>query len=145
MAAITDAARRGVPIEGATLYCTTFPCHLCARHIIGTGLKRVVYIEPYPKSAAEDLYQDSMIVDPEGPMIDHVSFDPFVGIAPIVYPFMFRVDDIRKKSDGSASKWGTDLKREPRLRRFVLAYVMTEEFVLGRVIPETFVGDYAII
>jgi deoxycytidylate deaminase len=49
MSAITDAARRGLSVQGATLYCTTFPCHICARHIISSGIKRVVYIEPYPR------------------------------------------------------------------------------------------------
>jgi deoxycytidylate deaminase len=31
----------------------SFPCHMCARHIIATGLREVVYIEPYPKSVAK--------------------------------------------------------------------------------------------
>ena len=30
MNALMDAARRGVSVKGATLYCTTFPCHMCA-------------------------------------------------------------------------------------------------------------------
>jgi deoxycytidylate deaminase len=46
MAAIIDAARRGVSVRGSTLVCTTFPCHECARHIVGAGIKRVIYIEP---------------------------------------------------------------------------------------------------
>src|SRR6185369_12090927 len=33
MAAITDAARRGVSLAGSRLFCTTFPCHNCAKHI----------------------------------------------------------------------------------------------------------------
>ena len=60
MSAITDAARRGLSVRGATLYCTTFPCHMCARHIISSGIKRVVYIEPYPKSMAKELYKGSL-------------------------------------------------------------------------------------
>lgn len=31
MSAICDAARLGKSIKGATLYCTTFPCHICAK------------------------------------------------------------------------------------------------------------------
>ena len=38
MAAICDAALRGISLKGATLYCTTFPCHMCARHIIAAGI-----------------------------------------------------------------------------------------------------------
>lgn len=50
MAAITDAARRGVSIAHARLFCTTFPCHNCAKHIVAAGIREVIYIEPYPKS-----------------------------------------------------------------------------------------------
>lgn len=60
MAAVCNAARRGVSIRDATLYCTTFPCHMCARHLIASGIMRVVYIEPYPKSLAKDLYDWTM-------------------------------------------------------------------------------------
>lgn len=129
MAAITDAARRGVSVQDATLYCTTFPCHLCAKHIIAAGIRRVVYIEPYPKSAAASLFKDSMVVDPEMPVTDRVSFESFVGIAPSVYSFMFRVGDTRKTSDGSAAKWVADNRRQPRFRRFVLSYLAIEDVV----------------
>ena len=56
MAAVTDAARRGVSIAQTTMYVTTFPCHLCAPHIVAAGIKRVVYPEPYAKSRAVQLY-----------------------------------------------------------------------------------------
>jgi deoxycytidylate deaminase len=38
MAAICDAAMRGVSIRDGTLFCTTFPCHMCARHVIAAGI-----------------------------------------------------------------------------------------------------------
>ena len=63
MSALTEAARRGRSVQGGTLHCTTFPCHICARHIIGSGIARVVYIEPYQKSRAKELYPDSISVD----------------------------------------------------------------------------------
>lgn len=50
MPAISDAARLGRATAGASLYCTTFPCHLCAKHIVAAGMDRVVFLEPYPKS-----------------------------------------------------------------------------------------------
>ncbi len=65
MAAVCDAARRGISIRGATLYCTTFPCHMCARHLIAAGLMKVLYIEPYPKSLAKELYRNSIRLDYE--------------------------------------------------------------------------------
>jgi deoxycytidylate deaminase len=42
MSVITDSTRRGVGVKDATRYCTTFPCHKCARHIIAPGLAPVV-------------------------------------------------------------------------------------------------------
>lgn len=83
MAAICDAALRGISIREGTLYCTTFPCHMCARHIIAAGIKRVVYIEPYPKSRAKKLYKRQIQVDHDREADqDAVKFEAFVGIAP---------------------------------------------------------------
>ena len=46
--AIIQAARLGISVEGATLYCTHQPCSVCAKIIVNAGIARVVYIEPYP-------------------------------------------------------------------------------------------------
>ena len=84
MAAIVGAARVGVSTSGTTLYTTTFPCHVCAKHIIDAGLKRVVYIEPYPKSLAGELHNDALSIDEfAGP--DKIACEPFFGIAPRRY------------------------------------------------------------
>jgi dCMP deaminase len=40
--AICQAAKRGVPIDGATLYCRMTPCRTCAMMIINCGIERVV-------------------------------------------------------------------------------------------------------
>jgi len=40
--AIVQAAKLGVPLEGATLYCKMEPCAICAKMIINAGIKRVV-------------------------------------------------------------------------------------------------------
>lgn len=40
--AITQAAKFGISIEGATLYCKMEPCLTCAMAIINSGIKRVV-------------------------------------------------------------------------------------------------------
>ncbi|MCB0322454.1 MAG: cytidine/deoxycytidylate deaminase family protein [Bdellovibrionales bacterium] len=40
--AICQAARYGIPIEGATLYCKMEPCRVCAMLIISVGIRRVV-------------------------------------------------------------------------------------------------------
>jgi len=40
--AISEAARKGVAIQGATLYCLMTPCRVCAMLIINCGISRVV-------------------------------------------------------------------------------------------------------
>jgi dCMP deaminase len=40
--AICQAAKRGIPIAGATLYCRMTPCRTCAMLIINCGIVRVV-------------------------------------------------------------------------------------------------------
>lgn len=46
---ISQAARRGISLKGATLYCTKHPCRICASMIAVTGIKRVIYQEGYPE------------------------------------------------------------------------------------------------
>lgn len=51
--AIIQAALHGVSIRGATLFCTTLPCSICAKMIINAGIRIIVY---------EDGYADEMSV-----------------------------------------------------------------------------------
>jgi cytidine deaminase len=100
MAAICDAAMRGVSIRGGTLYCTTFPCHMCARHIIAAGISRVVYIEPYPRSRAKRLYKRAIRVDEDRKAdTDAVTFEAFVGVAPSRFLDLFEMVP-RKDTEG---------------------------------------------
>jgi deoxycytidylate deaminase len=89
MSALLDAARRGVAVQDATLYTTTFPCHNCARHIVGAGIDRVVFIEPYTKSRAEQLHEDAIAIARTDLDESKVAFEPFVGVAPRRYREMF--------------------------------------------------------
>ncbi|GAA0605018.1 anti-phage dCTP deaminase [Thalassospira tepidiphila] len=118
MSAITEAARRGIPLAGTTLYCTTFPCHMCARHIIASGIQRVVYIEPYPKSMAKELYQKSIKVDHDTDADDGaVNFSPFLGIAPRKYMEFFTMPSKRKDSRGHVATWSAN-EAEPRVNTY---------------------------
>jgi deoxycytidylate deaminase len=101
MAALTDAARKGISVEGATLYTTTFPCHNCTKHIVAAGIRRVVYVEPYVKSLAEDLQEDSITVDRALKPDNYVHFEPFVGVSSTLYMPLFRHFAKRQK-DGRA-------------------------------------------
>lgn len=99
MEAICDAARRGISVVGSTLYCTTYPCHLCAKLILAVGIRRVVYIDPYPKSAAKKLF-DEAIKESQGDIHEHDNFlivDAFMGIAPRRYLYVFKQDNRKLK------------------------------------------------
>lgn len=117
MSAITDAAGRGLSVKDSTLYCTTFPCHMCARHIIAAGVRRVVYVEPYPKSMAKELYRGSLDVDddPEADG-DAVAFRPFVGVSPQRYLEFF---EMRKRKDerGHVIEWAPTTAT-PRIKQY---------------------------
>ncbi len=86
------------------MYVTAFPCHECARHVLASGIKLVRYIEPYPKSLAEDQYPDSIKVASDGSLGDKLIFEPFVGIAPRQYMHLFAKTK-RKQKDGKVIKW----------------------------------------
>ena len=62
MEALLSCGRSGVSTRQCTLYTTTFPCHNCAKHIVASGISRVVFVEPYPKSLANDLHSDAIFL-----------------------------------------------------------------------------------
>ena len=59
--AIIQAAKLGVSIDGATLYCTHQPCVICAKMIVNSGIKRVVYQEGYPDDFTLELFAEAGI------------------------------------------------------------------------------------
>lgn len=59
--AIIQAARLGVSIDGATLYCTHQPCTICSKMIVNAGIKRVVYREGYPDEFAVKILKEGGI------------------------------------------------------------------------------------
>jgi cytidine deaminase len=130
MVAITDAVRHGVELAKCTLYTTTFPCHDCAKHIVASGIIRVVYIEPYRKSLVQELYPDSVLVDPAEPCAGKVRFEPFVGIAPRRYSDLFGLSTLKRKSkDGSILQWrrAEALPRLPEYMPSSLARLAAEQ------------------
>ena len=56
--AIIQAAKLGVSIDGATLYCTHQPCTICSKMIVNAGIKRVVYREGYPDDFAVEIMKE---------------------------------------------------------------------------------------
>tara|TARA_B100000900_G_scaffold164946_1_gene140022 strand:+ start:786 stop:1196 length:411 start_codon:yes stop_codon:yes gene_type:complete len=45
--AICDCAKRGVSCEGATAYVTHYPCIICCRLLLASGIKQIRYLEDY--------------------------------------------------------------------------------------------------
>ncbi len=56
--AITQAARRGIALDGGTLYCRMTPCRTCAMLIINCGIVRVVCEKKYHAGAeTEEMFK----------------------------------------------------------------------------------------
>jgi deoxycytidylate deaminase len=115
MDALLSCSRAGIPTVGTTLHCTTFPCHNCAKHIIASGVKRVVYVEPYPKSRALDFHSESIQLKSEFDLSteenSQVSFEPFIGVGPRRFLDLFSMNlgagsKLRRKDkNGSTLEW----------------------------------------
>jgi deoxycytidylate deaminase len=117
MEALLSCARSGITTRQGTLFSTTFPCHNCAKHIIAAGLRRVVYVEPYPKSRAKEFYRQSIMeaVSParealETKGIGPVLFEPFRGVGPRRFFDLFSIRlssgyPVRRKDDGQNERW----------------------------------------
>ena len=52
--AICQAAKRGIALDGSTLYCRMTPCRVCAMLIINCGIKRVVCEKKYHAGAESE-------------------------------------------------------------------------------------------
>ena len=109
MEALMSCARNNQCTKNATLYCTTFPCHNCAKHIIAAGVTRVVYIEPYPKSKALEFHSDS-ITENKDDVGSKVFFEPFVGVGPRSFYNLFSMnlgsgEPIDRKDNGKTISW----------------------------------------
>lgn len=59
--AVIQAARHGIAIDGATVYCTHQPCVLCAKILINAGVKDIVYRAAYPDPLATEMLAEAGI------------------------------------------------------------------------------------
>jgi cytidine deaminase len=137
-AAVDSASLGGISVRDADLYCTTFPCHLCTRVIIDTGIRNLFYIEPYPKSAALDLFADSIVVNPKLPRSAYeerlrastpcdrrVHYIPFEGVAPRRYADLF-YSGRRKVDSGEVQRFEPSIAR-PRQSPKIVTYHSAED------------------
>lgn len=68
--AICQAAKRGISIDGATLYCRMTPCRTCSMLIINCGIVRVVCEKKYQLAM-----ESEEILEKAGIKIDYFSED----------------------------------------------------------------------
>jgi len=61
--AIVQAALYGICIKGSVLYCTTQPCVTCAKMIVNSGIKRIVYKEKYPDELARKILKEAGVIE----------------------------------------------------------------------------------
>lgn len=59
--AIIQAARHGVSIENAVLYCTDSPCIICTKMLINVGIRRVIYLKGYADKLSMEMLEESGI------------------------------------------------------------------------------------
>jgi deoxycytidylate deaminase len=59
--AVINAGRQGKSVQDAILYCTTFPCQICAGIIINSGLKEIIYEADYANPEAKESFEKAGI------------------------------------------------------------------------------------
>jgi deoxycytidylate deaminase/dephospho-CoA kinase len=60
--AILQAARLGgIGLEGMKLYTTLYPCLLCAKMIVNSGIKEVIYLESYPMKESSEMFNETKV------------------------------------------------------------------------------------
>lgn len=134
MEALLSCARSGLSVREAILYTTTFPCHNCAKHIVAAGITKVKYIEPYPKSYATILHNDSIETESQqskkSGKQNKVVFEPFVGVGPRRFIDLFSLSlssgrKIKRKIDGNVVSWERS-GAELRVPLSPLSYIESE-------------------
>ncbi len=60
--AIVQAATSGVSIKGGILYSTTFPCILCAKMLVNSGIKEIYISEGYPDDLSKDILEEAEVM-----------------------------------------------------------------------------------
>ncbi|MCK5923453.1 MAG: hypothetical protein KAG66_21135, partial [Methylococcales bacterium] len=123
MDTILTAGREGVPSQDTTLFCTTYPCHNCARHLVTAGVKRVYFVEPYVKSLATELHYDAIRTDktPLGDEQEKMEILPFTGVGHRMY------EDFFLKTGENKDEQGNFIPNKPAEMRYGTALRALEE------------------
>lgn len=133
METLMTCARNNISARNGVLFCTTFPCHNCAKHIVASGVDKVYFIEPYPKSKALEFHSESIkmgILNDEEQK--YTFFEPFMGVGPRKFFDLFSIGsgsgrNIRRKDkDGNAIEW-QPAKSKPKVQLFPISYIERED------------------
>lgn len=128
-AIIAAGQKSGGLIKDGKLFCTTYPCHSCARHIIAAGIKEVYYIEPYRKSLATRLHGDAITEDENAVSMTRIL--PYEGVAPSRYLDLFKMNpDSRKDKISGKVKKTIRIESEPRITKTLEAFPTLESIVV---------------
>ncbi len=130
------------------MYVTTFPCHNCAKHIIAAGIRRVVYLEPYPKSRAGILYREEVELDPETDALlpRKVVFCPFTVVAPRQYQTLFSMFHRGGKGGRNLTDWESDPQTLPPAyvsKNAAILYLAEEREALEKLPTDIYKWDKA--
>ena len=112
---------------------------MCAKHIITAGIKKLIFLEPYPKSLAADLHGDAIAIEGADrgqyerfPSMEYIHF---YGVSPRRYREMFERGS-RKDKDSKFEPWKDGVKR-PIIDIKIPFYTQLEEKIV-----QTFVASY---
>ncbi|MGB1307445.1 MAG: anti-phage dCTP deaminase [Oceanihabitans sp.] len=122
-AIISGSQLSGSKMIDGKLFCTTYPCHNCARHIIVAGIKEVYYIEPYVKSLCLTLHDDAITEDEKSS--NKVRILIFDGVAPRNY-LTFFTNFVERKIKGKLVKINLT-KIKPKISKSLQALPTLEQ------------------
>lgn len=133
MDAILACGRTNNSTINSSIFVTTFPCHNCAKHIVAAGIKEVFFIEPYPKSKALVLWEDSMILKSaiNENITDKLVFIPFVGVGPRSFLNLFSMSqgslhEVKRKQNGEIIK---SPNKELKLKTNIFSLNELEDYI----------------
>ncbi len=146
MSALLDASRRGISVRDCTMYVNTYPCHVCTKHIIASGIKKIVFLHPYTKSKAKEMYKNMLKHGIFAPSEAETSvvFEPFLGVSPNRFMFTFdndketRLERVQGKETGRPVKWTLNAGVIPRnlMSRRPHSYISREWVVVHNRFPD---------
>lgn len=135
METLMTCSRNAISARNGIMFCTTFPCHNCAKHIVAAGVDKVYFIEPYPKSKALEFHSESIktgISEEKGEKQDFTLFEPFIGVGPRRFFDLFSINSgsgrtiKRKDKNGNVVEWIPETAK-PKVQLFPISYLQREE------------------